>query len=323
MFVFGCAVTDESTFARCFAPGYRRTAEPDSLLIEDRDGGTVSQAYNRILDRAATLRSVEAVVLVHQDLEIVSDDFCARLRRAMAHPRVGVVGCAGAVDVTSIAWWDPGPVVGAYEWIYDELGSRVQMQSWDHVREVSEVTEVAAVDGMLLALSPAALGGLRFDPELDPGAHAYDVDICFQAREAGLKVVVAPLGVAHHHGIVILDDPSDWIDAHQRFARKWARRLAIPAGARWEDEARLADARRGAAEVARNQLSMLRNLADERAVEAERDQAAARAEAEAARAQAAAANARLESITRTRAYRAAAAARSILDRAKLRRGSGG
>jgi Glycosyltransferase like family len=320
MIAFGCAVTDETTFAGCFEPGYRLAAEADSLLITDRGGGSVSVAYNRILERIAGMESAEALVLAHQDLEILSDDFCARVRSLVADPRVGVVGGAGATGVSSLAWWDPGPVVGAWEWVYNDDGARLSTDSWDAFEGADGVVEVDAVDGMCLVLSPAAIRSLRFDEALDPSAHGYDVDISFQARESGLKVLVAPLGIAHHHGLAVLDDPTEWIETHQRFARKWEGRFAIPPNGRWEERARLAEAQRGAAEVGRNQLSMLRNAADqranaseERAQAAERDAIDARREAK---------HARFEAASGHRVYRAAVFAKGLLRRVRPRRADG-
>lgn len=320
MIAFGCAIADEATFGRCFEPGYRLAAEPDSVLIEDRGGGPVSQGYNRILDRVAVMPSVDALVLAHQDLEIVSEGFCARVRTLLADPEVGVVGGAGARGVTGLAWWDPGPIIGSYEWVYNEDGARLEMNEWEGFRDADGVVEVDAVDGMVLVLSPAAIRDLRFDEDLDPSAHGYDVDISFQAREAGLKVIVAPLGIAHHHDLVVLADPADWIAAHQRFARKWEGRLSIEAGPRWEERARLAEARRGAAEIARNQLSMLRNAADVRANASEKRAQAAEREAIDARREAE--RVRVEAATGLRMRRAVVLVKELARRARPRRADG-
>jgi len=321
MIVFGCAVTDESTFDRCFRPGYDRAAEADSMLIEDRDGGSVSAGYNRILERVGALDGVEAVVLVHQDLEILSADFCARVRAVLADPRVGLIGGAGSTEVAGLDWWDPGPIVGSYDWIYDESGSRVTMESWDGFREAEGIVEVEAVDGMILVMPGPVARSLRFDAEIDPSAHGYDIDLSFQVRDAGLKVVVASLGIAHHHGLVVLSEPTGWIEAHQRLARKWEGRFSVPDGGRWEERARLAEAQRAAADIARNQLSMLRNAADERALAAERRATRAERDAEAARDAASTPKGRLRAVVGNRLYNSAAAIRASVRRRDPGRGA--
>src|SRR4051794_19594577 len=106
MLAFGCAITRRDIYARCAQRGIERVREPDSVVLELPSASTLFSAYNALLDQAAALEGLEALVLVHQDAEIVSEDFCAQARRALADPQVGVAGCAGAIGVHSIAWWE-------------------------------------------------------------------------------------------------------------------------------------------------------------------------------------------------------------------------
>ena len=80
--------------------------------------------------------------------------------------------------------------------------------------------DVDALDGLLLVLSPWAVRELRCDTETFTGFHAYDMDLCFQARKAGQRVVTAPLNVFHHtkggYG-----DAAAWQAADAAFRRKW------------------------------------------------------------------------------------------------------
>src|ERR1700704_2092369 len=97
MIAFGCAVTRPDVYRECAALGIARAAEPGSAVFDGPSAGTIFQSYNALLDRAAGLDDLEALVLVHQDAEIVDADFCAKLRAALSSPDVGVVGCVGAV----------------------------------------------------------------------------------------------------------------------------------------------------------------------------------------------------------------------------------
>src|SRR4051794_33983070 len=99
MIAFGSAITRPGVYDRCARPGIRRAAEPDSPIIELPAPGTIFESYNALLDRARELDGLEALVLVHQDAELVGDGFCAEVRRVLADPDVGVAGCAGAVGV--------------------------------------------------------------------------------------------------------------------------------------------------------------------------------------------------------------------------------
>src|SRR3954469_19507477 len=102
MIAFGCAVTAPGIYAGCAQAGIRRAVEPGATVIAGPATGSIFRSYNALLDRAAQLDGLEALVLVHQDAEIVEPDFCAKLRRALRDPGVGVVGCVGAVGVRSI-----------------------------------------------------------------------------------------------------------------------------------------------------------------------------------------------------------------------------
>ena len=59
-----------------------------------------------LIDKVVDRDDLEALVLLHQDAEIVDPDFCAKVRQALADPEVAIVGCAGAIGVRSIAWWE-------------------------------------------------------------------------------------------------------------------------------------------------------------------------------------------------------------------------
>ena len=84
--------------------------------------GPISRSYNALLDRAAERDDLEALVLLHQDAEIVDDGLCAKVRAALRDPDVGVVGCAGALDVRSIAWWEGSVTLASFVNRYEEHG---------------------------------------------------------------------------------------------------------------------------------------------------------------------------------------------------------
>jgi hypothetical protein len=182
-------------------------------------------------------------VLLHQDVEIADPGFSAKVRQALADPDVAIAGCAGAVGVRSLAWWEGSVTWASVTQRYEEFGGgEVPGISW---REESPppytgTGEVDVVDGCLLALSPWAVGNLRFDESIGR-AHGYDVDICLQARAAGKKVVTENLRVVHHHSLDLLPDPEEWIQTYVALAEKWDG---------------LADAGRGEAEASAYRLRM-------------------------------------------------------------------
>src|ERR671918_1732385 len=91
MIAFGTAVTSVEHYERYAQPGIERASEPDSEVIVQQSMGSLFRNYNLMLDLASELPDLEALVLVHQDTELVDADFCDKARKALADPDVGLV----------------------------------------------------------------------------------------------------------------------------------------------------------------------------------------------------------------------------------------
>jgi glycosyl transferase family 2 len=251
MIAFGTAITKPEVFRRCAEPGIRRAAEPDSEVYELEAAGAIQREYNTLLDRAAARPDLEALVLVHQDAEIVDADLCRTLRATLSDPDVGVIGCAGAIGVRSIAWWDASVTLASFVNRYEENGGgdlESFSWSWEGAPPFAQTGEVESLDGFVLALAPWAVRNVRFDESL--GAfHGYDLDYCLQVREAGRKVVTADFRAIHHRSLEMVPDPEEWIAAHIAVAEKWDGRMpGIGTGAgTWQERALRAEAERDAA----------------------------------------------------------------------------
>lgn len=233
MFVFASSVTDRAVYDACAGPGIARAAEPGSEVWAIDAPGTLQESYNHILDRAAAIPELEALVIVHQDAELTDTDFTSRIRAALADPDVGLVGCVGAVGVRTIAWWDGSVTLASFLHRYDEHGGgNLPGFSWDpaDLPPYARTGEVDTVDGFVLAFSPWVVRNLRFDESLGH-FHGYDFDFCLQVREAGRKVLTADVRAVHHHSLDLVSAPESWIEAHVRVAEKWAGRMP---GVAWE-----------------------------------------------------------------------------------------
>jgi Glycosyltransferase like family len=283
MIAFGCAITDSIVYHRCAEPGIRLAAEPDSKVFAHasvglnnpentfRDfnlTGSIFQNYNMIIDQARKLDDLEALVLLHQDSEIVDADFCDRLRRSLADPDVAIVGCAGAIGVRSIAWWEGSVTWASFAHRYSEQGGGViNGPTWerDELPVYGRTGEVDTIDGYVIAMTPWALENLRFDESLGQ-FHGYDFDICLQARAAGKKVVTQDMRVIHHHSLDLIGDLDGWIEAHVKVAEKWNGRMPGVgyAAGDWEQRARRAEAEADAARMLANATELLRDATVEK-----------------------------------------------------------
>ncbi len=242
------------TYRRFAERGIGVAGEPDSRVFANSAAGAVARSYNLILDQARAHDDLEALVLLHQDAEIVNPRFCEQLRAVLADPAVAIVGCVGARGVRSLSWWE-----GAVTWsgfVHSspdfEPGEMPEL-NWNGVELAPDAGpgEVDTLDGFVLALSPWAVRNLRFDEGLAV-QQGYDLDICMQARAAGRKVIAEELGVLHHHELELVRRPEPWMEAHMALAEKWDPRASDgdDSDAAWKARARRAEAEAGAAQLA-------------------------------------------------------------------------
>ena len=283
MIAFGCAITDTEIYRRCAEPGFELAAEPNSEVIpiasaglNNPDGtfrdhkltGSIFRNYNLIIDRVSGRDDLEALVLLHQDSEIIDPDFCSRLRESLTDPDVAIVGCAGAIGVRSIAWWEGAVTWASFEHRYREHGGgNIAGPTWDRneIPPYGQTGEVDTIDGFVIAMSPWAVRELRFDETLGQ-LHGYDFDLCLQARAAGRKIVTEDLKVIHHHSLDLIGDLGGWIEAHMKVAEKWDGRVAGvgEAAGDWKQRARRAEAEADAARMLANATELIRNATADR-----------------------------------------------------------
>lgn len=213
MIGYGVCIGSEEKFAAFAQRGLRTCAADGAPIAESRDNTSIFSAYNEILDHFVAMSDLEALVLLHEDVELRDPEFETRIRRRLGEDDVAVVGVIGARDVPGLSWWE-GTCFGAC----DETRGRIDFGGGRH--------DVDVVDGLLLVLSRWAVRNLRFDAATFSGFHAYDLDYCLQARKVGKRVVVEPIDLFHHtkggYG-----DVENFRRADAALRAKWA--LANPA----------------------------------------------------------------------------------------------
>jgi hypothetical protein len=179
MIVFGVCVGPSDKYERICHPSLPKGA----LVLTRTNQVSIFSAYNSILDEAAEIPDMEAVALIHDDIE-VGPSFEQDVRIAL-NTGAGVVGAIGSLDPFSLAWWK-----GHRRGYAVEPGRIVDHGVGFH--------EVHTVDGMAMVLSPECARSVRFDAKTFSGGHAYDIDFCFEASTRGYRILVAPLDVRHH-----------------------------------------------------------------------------------------------------------------------------
>lgn len=244
MFAFGSAITDPKVYEQYAEVGINRASEADSKVVAYGSVGSLFGSYNTILEQARKLDDLEALVLVHQDAELMDEDFCDKARKVLADPDVALVGCGGSLGVRSIAWWEGQVTWASFTTKFEERGGgEINGLSWlpDETPSYAHTGEVEAIDGFVIVMSPWAVENLNFDESLGR-IHGYDLDICLQARTAGKKVMTADFRAVHHHSLQLIGDEDGWVMAHMRVAEKWEGQLKDNLGTDWKDRARRAEA---------------------------------------------------------------------------------
>ena len=232
MIAFGCAITDSRSTRVSPSPGIKRAAEQDSEILPFGSAGlgdaSIFRNYNLLLEEASKLDDLEALVLVHQDAEIVDDAFCEKVRRGLSDPDVGILGCAGAIGVRNIAWWDGSVTFASFAHRYEEYGGGEILGATFNLEDAppgARTGEVDVIDGFMMGLPPWFIENIRFDESLGQ-FHGYDFDVCQQVRAAGKKVMTEHIRVIHHHSLELIGDVDGWIAAHMRVAEKWDGKLS-------------------------------------------------------------------------------------------------
>ena len=201
MIIFGVCVGSSGIYERVCRP----SLPPNAVVLTRTNQNSIFSAYNSILDEAAQTPDLEAVALIHDDIEI-GPFFEPNVRAAM-DTGAGVVGAVGSLNPPSLAWWK-GEKRGFAEEAHRTLDYGAGMH------------EVHTVDGMVMVLSGQCARAARFDERTYRGFHGYDIDFCFQARRDGYRIMVAPLDVRHHTKGT-LGDVLSYRRADLTVQRKW------------------------------------------------------------------------------------------------------
>ncbi len=186
-------------------------------IVGIHDARSLAEGYNRGIARSRGGR----LVLSHDDIEILTPDFAARLERHLAdHDLVGV---AGTTRLVSGKWADAGDpyvftlMTSPFE---DGAGFATMMLGGGPL----VVPGIEALDGVFLALRREVATAVPFDAETFDGFHLYDLDFSFRAQRAGFRLAVCRDLVLIHASTGRYD--AAWQEYRRRFEAKHRGALA-------------------------------------------------------------------------------------------------
>jgi hypothetical protein len=188
----------------CLAAGSRH----EVILV--RNARSAAAGLNLGIERAVG----DLIVCLHQDV-FLPDAWDDRLIQqfAMAEREFGNIGIAGVYGV--------GPPISHNGVLAAQRIGRVCDRGRSLDEGVSLPARAATMDELLLVVPKGT--PLKVDPEL--GFHLYGADLCLQAAERGLAVVV--IDAYCHHNSRSIGLPREFFASAEAFARKWHHRLPV------------------------------------------------------------------------------------------------
>jgi len=215
--VIVCSV-DPKRFAAVEAMyGATMGAEPWEM-IGIHDARSLAEGYNR---GVANSRG-EYLLFCHDDVEILSGDFAARLKEHLN--RFDLVGVAGTTRLIHPAWFFAGPPHIFGQIVNPAPEGQFNVTIFGAPTPV--VRNIQAIDGVFIAARRSVFSRLRFDEETFDGFHLYDVDFSYAAYQAGMQLAVAN-DIHLFHNSEGNFGP-DWKKYAARFADKWLRNIEHP-----------------------------------------------------------------------------------------------
>jgi glycosyltransferase involved in cell wall biosynthesis len=179
-------------------------------VIQIGDARSLCEGYNRGFAKTRG----DIIIFCHDDIEIISPDFPARL---LAHLRThDVVGVAGTTQLIGANWNSAG---------WPRVHGCVVHRGSDgngfffHCFGPPRTSAVEALDGLFIAAKREVCEAIEFDAAVFDGFHFYDLDFSYRASLAGFRIAV-PWDILILHASWGRNDPS-WQEYAQKFATKF------------------------------------------------------------------------------------------------------
>ena len=152
--------------------------------------------FSSMMNRAAMAAEGRILVLLNNDTEIVESTWLTELVSQVSRPEVGI---AGALLLFADGTIQHAGVHPGKRGLMGHGHKHFSGESSGYFSRLKAVHEVAAVTGACLAVEKSTwfdLGGLD---EKNLAVAYNDIDLCFKAREKGLRVIFTPYAKVIHH----------------------------------------------------------------------------------------------------------------------------
>lgn len=153
-------------------------------IIGIHDARSLCEGYNRGVARSKG----EILVFSHDDVDILTPDFAARLVASL--DQHDLIGAVGATYLSGATWFGCGwPHLRGQIGVPAESGAGIVANFFGTYGIVAEGVQV--MDGFFLATRRTLALQLPFDEKTFDGWHLYDIDFSFSAHLKGFRCAIA------------------------------------------------------------------------------------------------------------------------------------
>ncbi|MDE3175658.1 MAG: glycosyltransferase family 2 protein [Pseudomonadota bacterium] len=185
-------VDNGSTDADTLALYERLRGRPNFVLdVEPADFN-----FSRQVNRGVALAKGEAILLLNNDIEVISPDWLTEMVGCLAYPDVGIVGArllypSGELQHAGVAI-GLGGLAGHWYW-------RRPADFPGPMGRLAVRSAPSAVTGACMLISRACLNAVGPFDETHFAVAYNDVDYCLRARAAGFRTLYTPFATLIHH----------------------------------------------------------------------------------------------------------------------------
>lgn len=191
-------------------------------IIGIHDAKSLCEGYNRGIQKSAG----DILVFSHDDIEILSPDFVARLKIHMEN--FDIVGLAGTDWVVDGCWISAGAPY-LYGQVADQDDDVYVLSCYDFGETAyqGKTAEegIKMLDGLFIAARRSVVQQVLFDENNFDGFHCYDADFTYSAFLAGFNLAVCNDIAVIHYSNSAFD--AEFQRYNERFIAKHAATLAV------------------------------------------------------------------------------------------------
>ncbi len=187
-------------------------------IIGIHDARSLCEGYNR----GVAASKGDLLVFSHDDVDILTPDFAARLIASLA--KHDLVGAVGATYLSGATWFGSGwPHLRGQIGVPAEDGTGIVANFFGTYGQAAAGIQV--MDGFFLAARRSLAVQMPFDEQTFDGWHCYDIDFSFCAHLKGFSCAVANDLVMVHASRGKFDER--WNFYRDRFLKKHERHLTF------------------------------------------------------------------------------------------------